>query len=127
MTPLRFDPVSTHSYGQLGGDMTGASSRVLGVKVGREAAQEARFEDVSTATVGEEATLVQVHLLPGCLEVQSHCTAQSVESVTQQAWSLACQRKKTFEHQWITVGESVEAVTSMCVWCSSILQKWESV
>lgn len=65
--------------------MTGASSRVLWVKVGLGAAQEARFEDVSTATVGEEATLVQVHLLSWCLEVQSHCTAQRVESVTRKA------------------------------------------
>lgn len=63
--------------------MTGASSCDLWVEVGRGAAQEARFEDVSTATVWEEATLVQVHLLPGRLEVQSHCTAQRVELVTQ--------------------------------------------
>ncbi len=52
--------------------MTRASSRVFWVKVGRGAAHEAWFEDVSTATVGEEAALVQVHLLPRCLEVQSH-------------------------------------------------------
>lgn len=85
MTHLRFDPLkdTTHSYGKLGGDMTRASPRVLGVEVGRGAAQEAGFEDVSTATIGEEATLVQVHLLAGRLEVESHCTAQSVESVTQ--------------------------------------------
>lgn len=65
--------------------MTGAASRVLGVEVGRGAAQEAGFDDVSAATIGEEAALVQVHLLPGCLEVESHCTAQSVESVTRRA------------------------------------------
>lgn len=53
--------------------MSGSSSRVLRVKVGRGAAQETRFQDVSTATVGEEAALVQVHLLARCLEVQSHC------------------------------------------------------
>lgn len=81
--------MSTHSDGQLGGDVTRTSSRVLGVEVGRGAAKEAWFEDVATATVGEEATLVQVHLLPRCLEVQSHCTTQSVESITQQACSHA--------------------------------------
>ena len=65
--------------------MTGASSRVLRVEVGRRAAQEARFEDVSAATVGEETTLVQVHLLPGRLEVQSHCPAQRAESETRRS------------------------------------------
>lgn len=82
MTHVRSD---THSYGQLGGDVPRASSCVFRVKVRRGAAQKARFEDVSTATIGQEATLVQVHLLPGCLEVQSHCTATRVESITQQA------------------------------------------
>lgn len=73
---LKFTPTDTHSYGQLCGDVTRSSSRVLGVKGGRGAAQEVRFEDVSTAAVGKEAALVQVHLLPGSLEVQSHCEAQ---------------------------------------------------
>lgn len=59
----------THSYSQLSRGMTGASSRVFWVKVGCGAAQEAGFEDVSTATICEEAALVQVHLLPSRLEV----------------------------------------------------------
>lgn len=71
--------VATHPYGQLGGDVSRASSRVLWVKVGAGAAQEAGFEDVSTAAIGKEATLVQVHLFPRCLEVQGHC--RRVESV----------------------------------------------
>lgn len=50
--------VIAHSYSQLGGDVTGSSSRVLWVKVGCGAAQEAGFDDVATATIGEEATLV---------------------------------------------------------------------
>lgn len=63
--------------------MTRPSSRVLGVEVGLGAAQEGRFEDVSTAAVGKEAALVQVHLLPWSLEVQSHCAAAQGEwSVT---------------------------------------------
>lgn len=82
---LKFSPTGTHSYGQLCGDVTRSSSCVLGVKGGRGAAQEVRFEDVSTAAVGKEAALVQVHLLPRSLEVQSHCEAHSVGSVTQQA------------------------------------------
>lgn len=53
--------------------MSGSSSCVLRVEVGRGAAQETGFQDVSTATVREEAALVQVHLFAGCLEVQSHC------------------------------------------------------
>jgi len=71
---LNTDPheVTTHSNSQLGGDVTGASTRDLWVKVGSRAAQEARLQNVSTATIGEEATLVQVHLLPGSLEVQGH-------------------------------------------------------
>lgn len=68
--------VTAHPYSQLGGDVTGPPPGVLRVKVGRGAAQEARFKDVSTATVGKEAALVQVHLLPRCLEVQSHCTGR---------------------------------------------------
>lgn len=63
------ESVTTHSYSQLGGDVTGPSSRVLWVKVGRWAAQKAGFDDISTATIGKEATLVQVHLLPRGLEV----------------------------------------------------------
>lgn len=65
----------THSYSKLCGDVTGASSCVLWVKVRSEAAHKAGFENVSTATVGEETTLIQVHLLPRRLEVQSHWTA----------------------------------------------------
>lgn len=53
--------------------MSGSSSRVLRIEVGRGAAQETGFQDVPTASVGEEAALVQVHLFAGCLEVQSHC------------------------------------------------------
>ena len=102
-----------HPYGQLGGDVTGASSCDLWVEVGRGAAQEARFEDVSTATVWEEATLVQVHLLPGRLEVQSHCTAQRVESVT-----------STFVPME-NISASVNHIAVL--WCSSNLQKWEWV
>lgn len=60
---------TTHSYCQLRGDMTGASSCVFWVKVGCGVTHEAGFEDVSTATVGKELTLVQVHLFPGGLEV----------------------------------------------------------
>lgn len=48
----------THSYGQLGRDVSRPSSCVLRVEVRRGAAQEAGFQDVSTATVGEEAALV---------------------------------------------------------------------
>lgn len=63
---------TAHSYIQLGGGVTRAPACVLRVKVRLGAAQEVRFEDVSAATVWEEATLVQVHLLAGRLEVQSH-------------------------------------------------------
>lgn len=73
----------THPNGQLRGDVTRPSSRVLRVEVGLGVAQEGRFEDVSTAAVGKEAALVQVHLLPWSLEVQSHCTAAQGE------WSVA--------------------------------------
>lgn len=73
----------THPNGQLRGDVTRPSSRVLGVEVGLGVAQEGRFEDVSTATIGKEAALVQVHLLPWSLEVQGHCRA------AQGKWSLA--------------------------------------
>lgn len=69
----------THPNGQLRGDVTRPSSRVLWVEVGLGAAQEGRFEDVSTSTVGKEAALVQVHLLPWSLEVQCHCTAAQGE------------------------------------------------
>lgn len=48
----------THPHGQLGGDVSGPSSCVLRVEVRRDAAQEAGFQDVPTATVGEEAALV---------------------------------------------------------------------
>lgn len=58
-----------YSYSQLGGDVTRSSSRVLWVKVRCGAAQEAGFDDIATATIGEKATLVQVHLLPGGLKV----------------------------------------------------------
>lgn len=63
------ESVTTHPHSQLGGDVTGPSSRVLWVKVGCRAAQEAWFDDIATAAIGKEATLVQVHLLPGGLEV----------------------------------------------------------
>lgn len=68
--------MTTHSDGELGGDVPGAPACVLWIEVAGGAAQEAGFEDVTTATVGQEATLVQVHLLPWSLEVQSHCAAQ---------------------------------------------------
>lgn len=58
--------------------MSGPSSRVLRVEVRRGAAQEAGLQDVSAASVGEEAALVQVHLLAGCLEVQRHCGNKGV-------------------------------------------------
>lgn len=69
----------THPYSQLCGVVTRPSPRVLGVEVGLGAAQEGRFEDVSTAAVGKEAALVEVHLLPWSLEVQSHCPAAQGE------------------------------------------------
>ena len=69
---LELFKVKAHSNSQLGGGVTRASTCVLWIKAGCRAAQEAGFEDVSTATVGEEATLIKVHLLPRCLEVQSH-------------------------------------------------------
>lgn len=81
MTHFRSDPttrqVTTYSDGQLGGDVARAASRILGVELGRGAAQEAGFEDVSTAAIGQEATLVQVHLLSRCLKVEGHCRAQA--------------------------------------------------
>lgn len=60
--------------------MSGSSSRVLRIEVGLGAAQETGFQDVSTATVGEEAALVQVHLFARCLEVQSHCGNNGVNN-----------------------------------------------
>lgn len=36
-------------------------------------AHERRLQDVAALSVGQEATLVQVHLLTWGLEVQSHC------------------------------------------------------
>lgn len=72
----------THPNGQLRGDVTRPPSRVLGVEVGLGAAQEGRFEDVSAAAVGKEAALVQVHLLPWSLEVESHCAAAQGELVS---------------------------------------------
>lgn len=52
--------------------MTRTPACVLRVKVRLGAAQEVGLEDVAAAAVREEATLVQVHLLPGRLEVQRH-------------------------------------------------------
>lgn len=60
---------TAHFYGQLGGGVAGASARVFGVKVGCRAAHKAGLQNISTATIGEEASLVEVHLLPGRLEV----------------------------------------------------------
>lgn len=60
--------------------MSWSSSCVLRIKVGRGAAQETWFQDVSAAAVGEEAALVQVHLFAGCLEIQSHCGNNGVNN-----------------------------------------------
>lgn len=60
--------------------MSWSSSCVLRIEVGRGAAQETGFQDVSTAAVGEEAALVQVHLFAGCLEIQSHCRNNGVNN-----------------------------------------------
>lgn len=77
----KIESSGTYPYSQLCGDVTRSSSCVLRVEVGLGAAQERRFEDVTTAAVVEEAALVQVHLLTWSLEVQSHCTAaQGVRS-----------------------------------------------
>lgn len=100
---------TTHSNRQLGGDMTRASARVLRVEVGRWAAHEAGLQHIPTSTIGEEAALVQVHLLPGGLKVQSHCGTPEKSAVSPETWfQHACQRK-TFQPERtgeITVRES---------------------
>lgn len=50
----------------------GPFAQCVGVELGRQAPQELRFEDVAAAAVGQEAALVQLHLLGGRLEVQGH-------------------------------------------------------
>ena len=53
--------------------MSRTPAGVLGVEGRHGRTQEAGLEDVAAAAVGEEAALVQIHLLPGGLEVQRHC------------------------------------------------------
>lgn len=60
--------------------MSWSSPCVLRIEVGRGAAQETGLQDVSAATVGEEAALVQVHLFAGRLEIQSHCGNNAVSN-----------------------------------------------
>ena len=67
--------MAAHPYSQLSGDVSRTSPCVLWVKVGVGAAEEAWFEDISTATVWKEAALVKVHLLPRRLKVQGHYKA----------------------------------------------------
>lgn len=50
----------------------GAFAQRVGVKLGRQTPQELWLQDVAAESVGQEAALVQVHLLGGRLEVQGH-------------------------------------------------------
>lgn len=59
--------------------MSWPASCDLWVEVGAGAAQEAGLEDVSTAAVRQETALVQIHLLPWSLEIQSHCRERERE------------------------------------------------
>lgn len=61
--------------------MTRTSSCVFWIKVGCGAAHKAGFEDISTAAVREETTLIEVHLLPRGLEVQSDHLAATIPHI----------------------------------------------
>lgn len=50
----------------------GPFAQCVGVELGRQIPQKLRFKDVAAETIGQEAALVQVHLLGGRLEVQGH-------------------------------------------------------
>lgn len=52
--------------------MAWTSAHVLRVEGGAGPAHEGWFEDVSTLTVLQKPSLVQIHLLTWSLEVQSH-------------------------------------------------------
>jgi len=65
--------VFVYPDGQQGRLVARASAHVLWVEGGVLLAHERWLEDVAAQAVGEEAALVQVHLLPGRLEVQRHC------------------------------------------------------
>lgn len=50
----------------------GPFAQRVGVELGGQAPQELWLQDVAAEAVGQEAALVQVHLLGGRLEVQGH-------------------------------------------------------
>lgn len=54
--------------------MTRTPTGVLRVEIGLAVAQEAGLQDVAATAIGKKTALVQVHLLTGGLEVESHCT-----------------------------------------------------